>query len=274
VETSCAIEGDALCFIAGACCTACGCGITLQGDCPAPGIWKGAGTDCAPNPCAPMTAVCCDETNGACTLEIQSTCTGAKTWRCQWQSCAPNPCPQFGACCSPATGACAFSLQESCAAPGLWHPEWASCSPNPCPQVGACCDLLERCTLALQSNCGAPGIWHPEWTVCTPGLCPPSAVSPPHMSGGTAFLGAVPNPFLTTTTVRFRLGYTGPGLCEVSTASGRLVRRIPTALRAGEPASVVWDGRNEVGRDLPTGVYWIRLVTPGGTVAGRAVLIR
>jgi hypothetical protein len=36
VETTCAVEGDALCFIAGACCTACGCGITLQGDCPPP----------------------------------------------------------------------------------------------------------------------------------------------------------------------------------------------------------------------------------------------
>jgi flagellar hook assembly protein FlgD len=38
--------------------------------------------------------------------------------------------------------------------------------------------------------------------------------------------------------------------------------------------STPWDGRNDAGRDLPTGVYFADVTTGQGKTAGRVVLAR
>jgi len=68
---------------------------------------------------------------------------------------------------------------------------------------------------------------------------------------------AVPNPFHGATTITGRPGVT---LIEVFSADGRRVR----TLRPGGAAGVVWDGRDERGRDVAPGVYLVRLAG-GGT---------
>ena len=40
------------------------------------------------------------------------------------------------------------------------------------------------------------------------------------------------------------------------------------------PCSTPWDGRDDNGRDLPTGVYFARILTGAGSAMGRAVIAR
>jgi hypothetical protein len=77
-------------------------------------------------------------------------------------------------------------------------------------------------------------------------------------SGSTASsLRAWPNPFVSSVRVvgPLALGYWVLDVC------GRRVRR----LQAGSDGSTVWDGRDDLGRVLPAGLYWL---APWSTAAG------
>jgi len=78
-----------------------------------------------------------------------------------------------------------------------------------------------------------------------------------------------PNP--ARSVVRIRLGvqrrYREP-VC-VCDAQGRLVRR----LRADGPV-LTWDGRDGQGRELPAGVYWLKLETGSGAAGAKVVRLR
>ena len=55
-------------------------------------------------------------------------------------------------------------------------------------------------------------------------------------------------------------------------ASGRVVRRLHEGdLPAGE-TPLSWDGRDDGGREVPAGVYLVRVTTPTGETSGRVVL--
>lgn len=38
--------------------------------------------------------------------------------------------------------------------------------------------------------------------------------------------------------------------------------------------SVVWDGKNDAGNELPNGVYWVRLLTPTSSHTKQVIRIR
>jgi hypothetical protein len=67
-----------------------------------------------------------------------------------------------------------------------------------------------------------------------------------------------PNPFNPVTTVRFSLAEKGPVNITVYDVSGREVRVLVDEVREAGPQSVVWDGRNDLGQKLGSGVYFIR----------------
>jgi hypothetical protein len=137
----------------------------------------------------------------------------------------------------------------------------------------------------------AQGVVHPIWTdtrngnqdvyasviVTTTGVSDPAsrlaAASP---SSPRIQLRMVPNPARGAGS-ELRLGVREAidAVLEVRGPTGRLVRRITAGrLPAGETA-VGWDGRDESGRDLPSGVYFLRLTGGGRTLAGeRFVLAR
>jgi hypothetical protein len=79
-----------------------------------------------------------------------------------------------------------------------------------------------------------------------------------------------PNPASERTTIRFELPETTPVSLDIFEVSGRLVRRLAggDALAAGRYA-VSWDGRNQRGEPVASGVYLVRLV-PGLSGAGDA----
>ena len=78
---------------------------------------------------------------------------------------------------------------------------------------------------------------------------------------------AFPNPFVETSTIRFHLAEPGAAELAVYDARGRLVRTLLEGEQPGGPQLVAWDGTDEYGRSVPSGVYLIRLVIRDTTFA-------
>jgi flagellar hook assembly protein FlgD len=69
----------------------------------------------------------------------------------------------------------------------------------------------------------------------------------------------VPNPFNPSTTIHFELPEGGHVELAIYDAAGRYVRTLVTRrLRAG-PHAVQWDGRDQIGQQAASGVYFARL---------------
>ncbi|MDM7914086.1 MAG: C25 family cysteine peptidase [Candidatus Eisenbacteria bacterium] len=85
---------------------------------------------------------------------------------------------------------------------------------------------------------------------------------------------AQPNPFNPRTLLSFLLPEPGTARLQVVDASGRIVRTLlEERCEAGE-RSVVWDGRDDGGRPLPSGVYWARLEQSGRSSSSRLVMLK
>jgi beta-lactamase superfamily II metal-dependent hydrolase len=85
--------------------------------------------------------------------------------------------------------------------------------------------------------------------------------------------GNYPNPFNPSTEVRFATPAGGPVRLTVLDLSGRVLREAAWQVAPG-PQGWRWNGRDEAGRELPSGVYLYRIVTRDGTGAGRMTLAR
>ncbi|MFH1679564.1 MAG: agmatine deiminase family protein [Candidatus Eisenbacteria bacterium] len=83
-----------------------------------------------------------------------------------------------------------------------------------------------------------------------------------------------PNPFNPSTTFRFDLKYPERVDLLVFDASGRLVRRLVNEDRSAGSHEVVWDGKDDSGREAPSGVYFYRLRAAGIVYSRPAVLLR
>ncbi len=83
-----------------------------------------------------------------------------------------------------------------------------------------------------------------------------------------------PNPFPNQTQVTFLLPASAPLGLSIYDLSGRLVRNLFQSNLAGGLHSMRWDGRNSRGEEVPSGLYFCRLVSPIGTRTERLILIR
>jgi hypothetical protein len=96
--------------------------------------------------------------------------------------------------------------------------------------------------------------------------------------GGTLhklLVGNYPNPFNPSTSVSYAVPRAGPVDLAVFDASGRLVRTLIEAVShdAGRH-SVPWDGRDENGMEVATGVYFARLTVDSQSALGKMVLLK
>ncbi len=64
---------------------------------------------------------------------------------------------------------------------------------------------------------------------------------------------------LPRTTIRFSLAEGGPARLEIYDVSGRRVRSLVDAPQTAGSHEVVWDGTNDAGDPVPSGVYWSQL---------------
>lgn len=87
-------------------------------------------------------------------------------------------------------------------------------------------------------------------------------------------LAVMPNPFNPRATVRFYVGTPGAVSIDVVDVRGRRVRRL---LRKDFPTGVhevIWQGVDDQGASVASGVYFLRMESPDGRHRKRAVLVR
>jgi len=80
-----------------------------------------------------------------------------------------------------------------------------------------------------------------------------------------------PSPFSTATSVAFDLARPGHVRLQVYDVLGRLVRTLVTGDQAAGQHRVTWDGLNNAGRRVGTGVYLV-LFNAGGVTERRTVV--
>jgi parallel beta-helix repeat protein len=83
-----------------------------------------------------------------------------------------------------------------------------------------------------------------------------------------------PNPFSSTTTVRYSLAAPSAVVLAIYDIRGALVRRLVSNRSGAGPHQVVWDGRDDRGRQVGSGIYFSHLSVGGQTETRRMVLLR
>jgi Zn-dependent metalloprotease len=91
----------------------------------------------------------------------------------------------------------------------------------------------------------------------------------------TALATIRPNPFWPRTTIRLAVGE-GSGKVDLAIfdVSGRRVRQLLDGRLAPGYHQVVWDGRNDAGDPVPSGMYMIRLRSRGVWESGKLMLVK
>jgi hypothetical protein len=104
----------------------------------------------------------------------------------------------------------------------------------------------------------------------------PSGLDPHDPSAATpALLGNSPNPVVSLTHVVFDLGPAGGAAClKLYDVHGRLLRTIQTPPLSSGLHRITWDGRDEQGRDLPSGVYLYTMESGDWTATRKLQLLR
>jgi len=117
----------------------------------------------------------------------------------------------------------------------------------------------------------------PVGVPCT-GPTPNAVGSLEDCEGGILLEGAAleihPHPVVGATQVTFRLGYAEPVHLAVYDLLGRRVRVLRDAVTPAGPHRVVWDGTDDRGVRVPSGVYLTRVLTPTRSEVRRTVVVR
>lgn len=110
-------------------------------------------------------------------------------------------------------------------------------------------------------------------TDATIGIGAPVDAGAPHVAGKLR-LDVSPNP--ARGRVAFSIESDQPGLQRVRLFDlrGRMVRRFEDSVSTAGVRSLVWDGRDAAGEDLPAGVYLVTLQVAGRSVSSRVALLR
>ena len=95
--------------------------------------------------------------------------------------------------------------------------------------------------------------------------------------GGAAALTlmpADPNPFRSTTRLRFALPRDGEARLVVHDLGGRVVRTLAEGLHVAGTHACEWDGCSQAGQEMPSGLYFMRLVVDDRSLSRKVLLAR
>jgi hypothetical protein len=95
----------------------------------------------------------------------------------------------------------------------------------------------------------------------------------PAIPASLTLLANVPNPFSGATELRIGLPAAGEVTLEVYDVAGKRVAARATRLAAGWQR-MVFEGRDDAGRLLPSGVYFCRVSAAGGSATRKVVIQR
>jgi hypothetical protein len=88
-----------------------------------------------------------------------------------------------------------------------------------------------------------------------------------------ALLQNYPNPFNPSTTIGFSVSQSGSVLLDIFDLTGRHVRTLLSGQVAAGHHAVQWDGRDERGSFVGSGVYFYRLRAGANSVASKKMLL-
>jgi hypothetical protein len=185
-----------------------------------------------------------------------------------------------GACCYP-DGSCSdYQFQAQCEAEGgTYMGDGTNCAEVECvvqPQ-GACCYPDGSCSdNSTQAECEAEGgIYMGDFTTCAEVECgnevkdETGAGEKP--SEFTLFQN-YPNPFNQTTKIEFTLAKSGFVSLSIYDLLGRKVRTFASEHLPSGYKFVLWDGKNDSGEDVASGIYFYQLRVRDFSEAKKMVL--
>ncbi|MBK8229635.1 MAG: T9SS type A sorting domain-containing protein [Candidatus Eisenbacteria bacterium] len=145
-------------------------------------------------------------------------------------------------------------------------------------EVGSECEATdERRRSAVTAELRAAMEWIYGGASNIPLLCvtqsPPTEVSDEvDLEARTGIAAVHPNPFNPRTTIRFSLAATGKAELVIYDVSGRQVRALVEQELTAGGHTAVWDGTDDKGRRVASGVYWSQL-RAGGYESHRKMVI-
>jgi len=83
-----------------------------------------------------------------------------------------------------------------------------------------------------------------------------------------------PNPFNPSTKIRYSIAQNGRVKLRIYNVAGQVVRSLVDEVRIAGVHSVTWDGRDETGAPVASGVYFYRLVTSGFTKTKKLTVLK
>ncbi|MGD8396755.1 MAG: FlgD immunoglobulin-like domain containing protein, partial [Candidatus Eiseniibacteriota bacterium] len=89
-----------------------------------------------------------------------------------------------------------------------------------------------------------------------------------------ARLDAAPNPFAAGTLLRWVMPAAGRLRITVHDASGRWVATLADERHAAGPVTLGWDGHDDAGAPLGSGIYFVRIEAAGQSRSGKLVRVR
>lgn len=108
------------------------------------------------------------------------------------------------------------------------------------------------------------------YETCSASLVGVPGAPAPVVQGGIEFVR--PNPFVASAVIRCTLTRPGRVQAEVYDVLGHRVARLADGFRAAGQHDFLWNGRDAGGRDVASGVYYVRLEAPG--VRGRTKVVK
>jgi hypothetical protein len=99
--------------------------------------------------------------------------------------------------------------------------------------------------------------------------------APPGKTGAMLRMqSVVPNPFNPSTQITFRLESREDVDVEIFNAAGRRVRTLQLGVLPPDLHVVRWDGADDAGRSVASGVYMVRVQAGGVSVSAKATLVK
>jgi len=89
-----------------------------------------------------------------------------------------------------------------------------------------------------------------------------------------ALLVNYPNPFNPSTTISFTLPSPSRAELDVYSITGQRIRTLVSGIQSSGKHSILWDGRDDSGKAVSSGVYLSRLVMGKKVAVGRMLLLK
>ena len=83
-----------------------------------------------------------------------------------------------------------------------------------------------------------------------------------------------PNPFNSSTTIRYAIPQTGPVYMRIYDQTGKWVKTLINEFMTAGEHEIVWDAKDDAGIDVASGVYFYQLSTSTHTMTKKIILTR